>query len=224
MRRQAKLSLIIVAGALITAVAIDVAVWQLSTHRQPPTAEPQPTSNQVSTTSATSVPTPKITTEDLERAPVPSLCGHPPGDLVDGSLPGIPENQGFVALHAKLSDSTDGVVFGDLTGDDSIDAAVVFDCSQGGVNWPQQIVLYAPGPTILGAVDLGAVAQFEHDDIQHMVITSGDVLVEWESYEGAGFCVKNWSAKLHWAKSEVDISDVTELPAQPDTATTVEQC
>jgi hypothetical protein len=34
----------------------------------------------------------------LLAAPVPSACDHPAGTLVEGSLPGLPENRGGVAL------------------------------------------------------------------------------------------------------------------------------
>jgi hypothetical protein len=118
-----------------------------------------------------------------------------------------------VKLLAKSEGTTSALVFGDLTDDGAIDASAVFGCSQGGVNWPHQIVLYAPGPKILGAIDLGAVTPSEHADVDQMTIKSGDVLLNWKSYDGAGFCSKNWSAKLHWDGQKVAVLSVMQTVA-----------
>lgn len=92
----------------------------------------------------------------LLRAPVPSLCGHPAGTLVDGSLPGIAERDGHVSISRPDAEiPADRVVFGDVDGDGTVEAAVVVSCSRGGVPWPEIVVVYGPGPTYLGHVDLG---------------------------------------------------------------------
>ena len=86
-------------------------------------------------------------------APVPGLCGHPEGALVSGALPGIPENMGMVTLSGYY----ERIAFGDLDGDGIPEAAVTFACNQGGVAWPEWIVIYKPGPIVAGAVDLGTL-------------------------------------------------------------------
>jgi hypothetical protein len=40
-----------------------------------------------------------------------------------------------------------------------------------------------------------------------MTIQSGDILLEWISYEGASFCAKKWSATLHWNGSNIDVPE-----------------
>ncbi|MCA1601708.1 MAG: hypothetical protein LC776_08730, partial [Acidobacteria bacterium] len=149
----------------------------------------------------------------LYRAPVPSLCDHPAGTLVDGSLPGISEVDGYVALRAKQSpqQAENLVSFGDLTGDGSIDAAAVFGCSQGGVDWPNKIVLYSPGPKLLGSVDLKEITPAEHSDVDRISIEGGDALLKWKSYEGANSCLKEWSARLHWDGKTPEVLDLTQV-------------
>lgn len=206
MRRQGKVFLLVLAAVLVGSAATGIAVWRFNA---PPTTR----SPSLRPTSAATAPDRLITTNALYQAPVPSLCGHPAGTLVDGSLPGIPADQGYVNLLAKSEGMRSALVFGDLTGDGAIDAVAVFGCSRGGVNWPHQIVLYAPGPKILGAIDLGAVTSSEHADVEQMTIKSGDVLLEWKSYSGAGFCSKNWSARLHWDGQMVAVLNVVQTIA-----------
>jgi hypothetical protein len=78
-------------------------------------------------------------------------------------------------------------------------------------------VLYAPGPKLLGAIDLGAVTPAEHADVEQMKFSSGDILLEWQSYDGAGFCIKKWSGRLHWSGEKVDLSNLAETATQPKT-------
>lgn len=88
----------------------------------------------------------------LETAQVPSMCGHPAGTLVGGSLPGIAEGMGHVELDLRH------VASGDVTGDGIAETAVAASCSQGGVAWPQHIVVYGSGGELLGSADLGSLA------------------------------------------------------------------
>ena len=178
----------------------------------------KPVHREIATQLAREEPAPAMTSKDLYRAPVPSLCEHPAGTLVDGSLPGIPEQQGYVELLARHGASASTLVFGDLTDDGVVDTAAVFGCSQGGVNWPVYLVLYTPGPKILGVVDLGAVTPAEHVDVKRMTVKSGDVMLEWQSYEGATFCISTWSARIHWDGKKPAVLGLTRTvaPRNPD--------
>jgi hypothetical protein len=91
----------------------------------------------------------------LDDAPVPSLCGHPAGQLVSGALPGIPANHGFVELAALHRPGM--IATGKLR--ERGDRAAVLACSQGGVGWPDNVVIYSPEKTILGAIDLNDVTR-----------------------------------------------------------------
>jgi hypothetical protein len=92
---------------------------------------------------------------DLLSAPVPKLCEHEPGNLVNGLLPMQDPHRGHVDV-AKKQAASDGywVTFGDLTADGVDDGALVTACSAGGVPWPATVQLYSAGPTRLGGVDL----------------------------------------------------------------------
>ncbi|MEV6831885.1 hypothetical protein [Amycolatopsis sp. NPDC051102] len=156
----------------------------------------------------------------LSTAPVPSLCEHPAGTLVNGSLPGIPDNQGsvFLAANGSPMNVIDSLAVGDLTGDGVAETAAVLGCSQGGVSWPEYIVVYTPEKQILGSIDLGDIAlaeQVEHADIERLKFQNGNVLLTFMSYNGAIFCAKKWSAKLHWDGHDVTMQDLTQAKSIP---------
>lgn len=205
MRRQRKIALLVLVALLAAGVGI-ITVWRLDAHPTAHAAAPAPSSHQAANPSDPLV----VTTKDLYQAPVPSLCEHPAGKLVDGSLPGIPTDRGYVDLLAKSQGASGVLAFGDLTGDGAIDAVAVFDCSQGGVNWPHQIVLYAPGPKILGSIDLGKVTPAEHAQVDRLTTKDGDVLLTWATYDGTNSCRKNWSARLHWDSQKVAVLNLMQ--------------
>ncbi|MFM7223913.1 MAG: hypothetical protein ACKO1Y_00520, partial [Actinomycetota bacterium] len=72
----------------------------------------------------------------LLTAPVPSLCGHPAGRLVGGSLPGVPDNFGGVWIDPSRA------LLADFDGNGNREIVVEVSCNQGGVGWPPTIILY----------------------------------------------------------------------------------
>jgi pimeloyl-ACP methyl ester carboxylesterase len=159
-----------------------------------------------------------LSEKGLYNAPVPRLCEHPAGTLKDGTLPGIPANDGYVQLLARVEGPANHLILGDLTGDGTTDAAAVFRCSQGGVNWPAVLVLYGPGPKILGSVDLGDLTPAEHAEVQSMTLKNGDVFLQWQSYEGASFCIRHWAGHVHWNGTKPTMLDMKET-APPEQTT-----
>ncbi|MEQ1699535.1 MAG: peptidoglycan-binding domain-containing protein [Ilumatobacteraceae bacterium] len=86
----------------------------------------------------------------LRSATVPSVCGFPAGRLIDGQLSTVATSdfpEGYVSL-------TNTFATGDLDGDGSPEVAVVFDCSGGGVSWPQELHVFRADLTPIGFVDL----------------------------------------------------------------------
>lgn len=69
---------------------------------------------------------------EIKSARVPSLAGNPAGRLRDGKLPGHEYPRVYVKRY----------VFGDLDGKGGRDAAVVVQANQGGVGWPDHVLLY----------------------------------------------------------------------------------
>jgi hypothetical protein len=119
-----------------------------------------------------------VTLDDLMSAPVPSLCKHDSGNLVNGTLPEQQSSPGSVSIATKESKEP-WVAFGDLTGDGVDDGALVTACNAGGVGWPATVQLYTAGPTRLGGVDLGDVTKGGRETVTGISIANGVVHVEW---------------------------------------------
>jgi hypothetical protein len=164
----------------LTAVA---ALW-LTAGCTSPTDSTGAQHNRTSTTvsAATSV-APRVAAvnlDDLLSAPVPKLCEHPPGDLVNGRLPVHDSHRGHVDVAKKLAPSDDyWVAFGDLTGDGVADGVLVTACSAGGVPWPATVQLYSAGPTRLGGVDLSDLTHGGSEIVTGLSIAGGMVHVSW---------------------------------------------
>jgi len=90
-----------------------------------------------------------VTADQLRNGPVPELCWHPAGQLHDGQLLAEEVGTGNVwFVDSALGKISSKVKHG---------AAAIISCYAGGVSWPDNIVLYGPGPTVLGTIDLGEV-------------------------------------------------------------------
>lgn len=123
---------------------------------------------------------------DLLNAFVPSLCEHPQGNLVEGELPGIPEQDGVVVIETEGGRiPPNRVAFGDLRGAGPLDAAVAVFCNRGGVSWPEYVLLYGPGPTHLGGVWLADLAD-GRQSVRSVTIADGLVHVEFVNTYGPG--------------------------------------
>ncbi len=121
-----------------------------------------------------------VTLTDLMSAPVPGLCEHDAGNLVNGQLPPQDSHHGYVAIaHKSATDDSLQVAFGDLTGDGADDGALVTACTAGGVGWPATVQLYSAGPTRLGGIDLGDVTHGGREFVTGLSISNGAVHVSW---------------------------------------------
>ena len=87
-------------------------------------------------------------TSQLKSARVPSMCDNPSGRLVNGKLPGH-----YVYLDQKKSK------LGQIRKGGGKEAVGVFECSQGGIGWPDHLVFYGSGGKIIGHYDTGFVKQ-----------------------------------------------------------------
>lgn len=156
----------------------------------------------------------RLDASDLLSVPVPSLCEHPAGRLVDGSLPGIPEHDGIVQLGVRVRPTRqeDLVAFGDLTGDGVSDAAAVIVCHRGGVAWGDSVQLYKSDLSRLGGVTLTDISREQgRDAVYEIAIRDARVAVKWTANRNSdsGCCpTLDWSARLGLAGRELLISDV----------------
>jgi hypothetical protein len=158
-----------------------------------------------------------LTAASLLSAPVPSLCQHPAGRLVNGHLPGIPANRGSVELAWAygLRSDHDMMTVGDLNGDGISDAAAVVSCNAGGVGWPDQIVFYTHGPTVLGAYDLSTAVGGARDGTLRISYSSRAVQVtslDARRYD-FGCCASGRATlTLRWTDAGIIASEVQHLP------------
>lgn len=143
------------------------------------TASATPTQSPTSSAAVPEMPTPSastssaqapLTMDALLTAPVPSLCDHPAGRLVDGSLPGVPANRGGVRLAgfdgARWKDRALATTW--VGSDGRPYAAAVVDCNQGGVSWPQRVLVYTEGLKLVGAFDLAEVLGEGRQSVQSL--------------------------------------------------------
>lgn len=103
----------------------------------------------------------------MRQAVVPSLCGHPAGRLVDGSLPGIAANMGGVWL--------DTVTIGRVGGRRLAVASI--SCNQGGIGWPGNIVVYSSPDQIVGSFPLSEFTSGGRQGVSRVRITKGKITV-----------------------------------------------
>ncbi|MEV0769490.1 hypothetical protein [Nocardia salmonicida] len=156
-----------------------------------------------------------ITLDDLLSAPVPSLCRHEEGKLVNGILPLQNPREGFVAVaHRSETEDDFFVAFGDLTGRGADDGAVVTSCSAGGVAWPATVQLYTAGPTRLGGVDLGELTH-GRELVTELTISGRVLHVRWltNGPNDAACCPSvKMTADLRWDGTAVRTENMHPVP------------
>jgi hypothetical protein len=127
--RQQKLlafSSLAVVAAIGTTAGLMLVGGGSSTPHAATSTSPSPSPSRSPVASPSPSPSPTMPAFDrlaLRRAPVPSLCGHPAGTLVDGHLPGTPPGEAGV----QLGDTA----FGDLDGDGQAEGVAVIGCALG---------------------------------------------------------------------------------------------
>lgn len=144
---------------------------------------PTPTAVTVTVTARPDTP-PQVTDQVLENLTAPSMCERPPGKLVDGRLPGVPEDQGETVL-AKNADKK--YVWSQSTDPQASPSLVVaFSCGAGGVEWPNVLGFFGVHGDLLGSYDLADIDGTEHSDVSSIEYRGGLFHVEWAAFEGAG--------------------------------------
>lgn len=155
-----------------------------------------------------------VTLEDLLAAPVPELCRHEPGRLVNGVLPLQNPQHGFVGIAQKSEQDGGGywVAFGDVTGDGVDDGVFATSCSAGGVPWPATVQVYTAGTRHLGGVDLSDLTH-GREYVQGLSISGGRVGIRWLTNgpdDGACCPTVPMAGWLRWDGNTVVVEDVRE--------------
>lgn len=151
-----------------------------------------------------------VTADDLLSAPVPAQCEHPAGKLVNGELPVDDPMTGGVWIFTEPDALAAGPVFADLTGDGRGDAAAVTGCTAGGVNWPQTLVFYSPGPTLIGSVQLPTNYNEMHANVQTITAQGRDLNITFTTYNGAGFDFRYFAGRIHWDGRAMQLLDIQQ--------------
>ena len=200
--------------AIVSAAALLVAAGPLSGCRLP-----GPGSADSSTTSS-GTPTPTAVTTVRERVPVAALssstsapaCEYPSAPMTDGSRRMAPDEPGDVTLVIGADGNTWSLAT-TLSGEP--DRLVRFDCSQGGVGWPEVLAVYVDSGEPVASLDLGAVDYPNGERYGHAVVVaatlSGDsVILRWRSYEGAGLESVYWTGILQLTDTRLEMTGVRE--------------
>ncbi len=156
-----------------------------------------------------------VSLQDLLFAPVPELCQHDAGNLVNGQLPPQDSHRGevMIAKNTTESDNSYKVAFGNLTGGGNTDAAMVTDCNAGGVPWSETVQLYTAGPARLGGVNLGDLTH-STEVVTDLSITDGVTHVTWlaNGPNDPDCCPTiKMAADLQWDGSTVSAQNVRRL-------------
>ena len=204
-RNASRLALTAVAAVMLTAGCTSQAGSTAAQHSSTTAAAP-------TTSAAPSVAAVKLA--DLLSAPVPELCKHEPGNLVNGQLPNQDPHRGEVRVARNgYPDGDYWIAFGDLTGDGVDDGALVTECSAGGVPWPATVQLYTAGPTRLGGVDLSDLTH-GREVVTGLSIADGIAHVSWLTQgPGDGECcgTVHMTGDLRWDGSKVVTENVKRI-------------
>jgi hypothetical protein len=208
---------------LLSAVAVAACAHTTELSKADPATSATPAASATSATPATPatpVPapgSPAVTFEYLQRAPVPALCEHDPGQLRSGQLPPQEGHPGNVGIALNYDTGAYKVAFGDLTGGAG-DAAMVIHCNAGGVGWPETVQLYTPGPklhvagpTRLGGIDLSDLTHGGREIVTDLSISDGVAHVTWMANgPNDGMCCPTvkMMADLRWDGSTVVAQNV----------------
>lgn len=124
-----------------------------------------------------------LLSSEVQSLPVPELCGHPAGNLVNGKLPNVDPTQGYVALAASLDPNRTGdyIAYGDITHDSVPDTVVVLQCTDSS-NVVQQIVAaYDSQGTALGVIALDQITKQPRNDIYSVKVAGEQGEIRWRT-------------------------------------------
>ena len=170
-----------------------------------------------------------VTVADVRgSAQVPAYCDMPAQTLVNGVT-----SDKYKPREGWLKVDDPAPVLADLDSDGSQELVARYLCTAGGVAWPEVLVIYGPGGTLKGSVELGEYGQQEHAEVLSWQPSGQAVELRWRSYEGAASDFHYYRSRLTLSGGKARLSDTRAIsgddsgsgssanaPASSDTSST----
>ena len=136
-------------------------------------------------------------TKDLLNVQVPSMCGHKAGRLRNGKLNTTKPFPGLVSLDRSKS-RVGAIAPGAARG-----AVAVFNCSKGGVGWPQHVVFYNSKRRIIGHYNTAAFNGRTRVHSTRLTRTKTTVYVQGIEYNDEPSCCGSGTGRVSftWSKA-----------------------
>lgn len=139
-----------------------------------------------------------VTVADVRgSAQVPAYCKMPAQTLINGVT-----SDKYKPREGWLKVDDPAPVLADLDSDGSQELVARYLCTAGGVAWPEVLVIYGPGGTLKGSLELGEYGQQEHAEVLSWQPSGQAVELRWRSYEGA-------ASDFHYYRSRLTMSGGT---------------
>ena len=145
----------------------------------------------------------------------PELCRHPPGNLVNGSLPNVPSNSGGAWAYTVTSGPDKGrprlATAQSPASPNGAVGAMILGCNAGGVSWPDTMAFYANGGKLLGSELLGDVSQSERGSATEITISGNTATVTWvATHSDDAQCCGHveYTADFTWTGQKVVASNI----------------
>ncbi len=147
----------------------------------------------------------QVNASTLRSAYVPADCRLPAQRLRNNSTTRGGPGSGWLV---------NTVGYADFAGLGYKQALTAYECTAGGVSWPEDLVLIGAGGKLLASLNLGSFVKAEHSDLTSVSTSGNTARITWDTYEGAGFYDVYQSATVSYASGHLVLSNhgVTYTP------------
>ena len=148
-----------------------------------------------------------VTVADVRgSAQVPAYCRMPAQTLTNGVT-----SDKYKPREGWLKVDDPAPVLADLDSDGSQELVARYLCTAGGVAWPEVLVIYGPGGTLKGSLELGEYGQQEHAEVLSWQPSGQAVELRWRSYEGAASDFHYYRSRLTMSGGKARLTDTRAI-------------